>query len=80
MKVNPEKKNEKKDDATALKNMRAVFSKDRKPVAVDNKFKEKLNSIAAKLAEDPSLKDKEVYHHADIKSACGAKKQRVCWN
>ena len=78
-KVNPEKKNDKKDDATALKNMRNDFSKEGKSAAVDNKFKEKLNGIAVKLADDATLKDKEVHLHADIKNACNAEQQRVCW-
>ena len=78
-KVNPEKKNDKKDDPTALKNMRNDFTRERKSLAVDNKFKEKLNLIAVKLADDVSLKDKEVYLHSDIKAACSTEKERVCW-
>ena len=78
-KVNPDKKHDKKDDASALKSVRTEFSKERKTVAVDNKFKEKLNLIAVKLADDVSLKDKEVYLHTDIKVACSEEKARVCW-
>ena len=59
--------------------MKSDFSKERKSATIDNKFKEKLNLIAVKLAEDLSLKDKEVYLHPDIKNACFKEKERVCW-
>ena len=73
-------KDEKKDNATALKTMKSEFLKERKSASVDNKFKEKLNLIAVKLAEDLSLKDKEVYLHSDIKNACIKKKKESVGN
>ena len=50
-------------NTSALKSMRSEFSKERRTFAADNKFKEKLNLIAVKLADDVSLKNKEVYLH-----------------
>ena len=68
-KINPEKKSDKKDDASAIKSMKNDFSRERKPNAVDDKFKSKMNQISVKLAQDDSL-------HQDIKAASIAEKEK----
>ena len=77
-KIKDEKKDEKKDNAKALKAMKADFTKTKKSVEAGNKFKEKLNLIAVKIAEDTSFKDKDVHLHLDIKNACFKDRERVC--
>ena len=74
-----EKKDEKKDNAKALKALKTEFTKEKKTLETDNKLKEKLNTIAAKIAQDTSSKDKDVHLHPDIKDACSKEKERVCW-
>ena len=58
-KIIPDKKKDKKDNASTIKSMKVDFSKERKPTPVDNKFREKMNQIAVKLAQYVSLKDTE---------------------
>ena len=55
--------------------MKNDFSRERKPNAVDDKFKSKIKQIAVKLAQDDSLKDKEVYLHLNGRICCKRHKE-----
>ena len=78
-KVKEEKKEDKKDNPKAIKAMKTDFAKEKKPAESEDKIKEKLNTIAVKIAQDTSTKDDEVYLHPDIKNACYQEKEKVCW-
>lgn len=66
-------------EAKSNKKMFTEYRKVRQSIAIDDRVKKTLKTVAVEKAKDTANKELDVYRNADIAEACKKEGLKVCW-